>query len=151
MALLNYTTEIDADKTAAEIAKCLSMHGARAVLTEYDEAEGLVTAISFKINVEGNDIGFKLPCDWKPVYEIISKDRKFPWDKEKAEKMKSKLKEQSIRTAWRIVKSWVEAQMALIETKMASTQQVFLPYAVMKDGQTVSEKMLGGEHPLLLN
>ena len=64
MALLNYTTEIDADKTAAEIAKCLSMHGARAVLTEYDEAEGLVTAISFKINVEGNDIGFKLPCDW---------------------------------------------------------------------------------------
>jgi hypothetical protein len=27
MAPLNYTTKIDADKTAAEIAKCLSSHG----------------------------------------------------------------------------------------------------------------------------
>jgi hypothetical protein len=36
MGFLNYTTKIDPDKTAQEIAKCLSMHGAGAVLTEYD-------------------------------------------------------------------------------------------------------------------
>jgi len=156
MGLLNYTTKIDADKTAAEIAKELSTHGARAVLTEYDEKEGLVTAISFKINIGGNDISFKLPCDWKPVYEVMVKDKKFPtgsWQSavEKREKMQSDLRAQSVRTAWRIVKDWVEAQMALIETHMATTQQVFLPYAIMKDGTTVSDKMLGGDKPLLLN
>lgn len=142
MGLLNYTTKIDADKTAQEIAKELSMHGARAVLTEYDPVEGLVTAISFKINVDGNDIGIKLPCDWRPVYEIISKDRKLPWDKERKEKIMSDMKAQSVRTAWRIVKDWVEAQMALIETRMVKTEQVFLPYIVMKNNQTLYEKMV---------
>lgn len=152
MGILNYTTKVDADKTAMEIAKELSTHGARAVLTEYDPVEGLVTAISFKINIEGNDIGFKLPCDWKPVYEIMVKDKKFPYyDTARKERMMSELKAQSVRTAWRIVKDWVEAQMALIETKMVTTQQVFLPYAIMKDERSVAEYLLGGDNPLLLN
>lgn len=131
MALLNYTTKIDADKTAQEIAKCLSMHGAKAVLTEYDEREGLVKAISFRINLNGQDIAFRLPCDWKPVLKILENDSNVPRPK--------KTQEQAVRTAWRIVKDWVEAQMALVETQMVSTLQVFLPYAEGRDGKTLYE------------
>ena len=43
--------------------------------------------------------------------------------------------------AWRIVKDWAEAQMALLETQMVSTQDVFLPYAVMQDGSTLAERV----------
>lgn len=131
MALLNYTTKIDADKTAMEIARCLSMHGAQAVLTEYDEQNGTVTAISFKISLNGTSMGFKLPCDWKPVLRILESDGKVP--------RTNKTKEQAVRTAWRIVKDWVEAQMALVETQMVTTAEVFLPYAVMKDGRTLAQ------------
>ncbi len=152
MGLLNYTTKIDADKTAQEIAKCLSSHGARAVLTEYDEVEQTIKAISFKINIAGNEISFRLPCDWKPIYEILAKDAKLDyWDNDKNERRKSDLRAQAVRTAWRIVKDWVEAQMALVETQMVTTQQVFLPYALRKDGTTVTDMMLGGDNPLLLN
>src|SRR3989304_73539 len=49
MSLLNYTTKIDADRTAQEIARCLSMHGASAVMTEYDKQDGYVSSLSFKI------------------------------------------------------------------------------------------------------
>ena len=133
MAILNYTTKIDPDKTASEIARCLSMHGASAVLTEYDEENGYVKALSFKINVEGQSIGFRLPCDWKPVLEILENDKKVPRHMAN--------REQAVRVAWRIVKSWVEAQMALVETRMVSTAEVFLPYAVMKDGRTLSDKV----------
>lgn len=56
MGLLNYTTKIDADKTAQEIAKCLSMHGAKAVLTDFED--GIVSAISFKIEKDGK----RRPC-----------------------------------------------------------------------------------------
>lgn len=42
--LLNYTTKIDPDKTAAEIVRILSMHGASAVMTEYDPVDNFVTA-----------------------------------------------------------------------------------------------------------
>ena len=148
MALLNYTTKIDADKTAQEIAKCLSVHGAKAVLTEYDDKEGVVKAISFKIAVGEQEMTFRLPCDWKPVYEVIL--RQFPITNPRGrlskedfqiytEKKMSDMRLQSVRTSWRIVKDWVEAQMALVETQMVTTSQVFLPYAIMKNGMTLSE------------
>lgn len=149
MGLLNYTTKIDADKTAQEIAKCLSMHGASAVLTEYDEKEGLVSAISFKIKLNEQQMSFRLPCDWHPVYEIMAKNKKFPWDTKRKERMQSELKLQSVRTAWRIVKDWTEAQMALVETQMVTTAQVFLPYAVMKDNRTLSQHITENPNMLL--
>ncbi len=147
MGLLNYTTELDADKTAQEITKCLASHGASAILTDY--SDGVLSAISFKITVDGQSIGFRLPCDWRPVHEIMYKDKKLPstWDRRYA-KIKSDREMQSVRTAWRIVKDWVEAQMALVETRMVTTQQVFLPYAVMKDGRTLAEHV--GEDPKFL-
>ena len=141
MPLLNYTTKIDADKTAHEIAKCLSMHGAQAVLTEYDKKEGYVLAISFRIDLEGQTVAFRLPCDWKPVLEILKRDPKVP--------RKDTTEVQAVRVAWRIVKDWVEAQMALVETKMASTQEVFLPYAVMKNGHALAENVANNPSMLL--
>lgn len=141
MGLLNYTTKVDADKTAMEIARCLSMHGASAVLTEYDEKEGTVTAISFKIKLNGQEMGFRLPCDWRPVQEIFQKERPIEkgWNDEKYQHKLSEQRMQAVRTAWRIVKDWVEAQMALVETKMVTTAEVFLPYVVMRDGRTLAQ------------
>lgn len=141
MGLLNYTTKIDPDKTAAQIARSLSMHGASAVMTEYDKERGIVSALSFKISIGDRDMGFRLPCDWKPVFAILTKDKKPPqkYDEKRLARWTSEWEIQSVRTAWRIVKDWVEAQMALVETQMVTTQQVFLPYAVMRDGRTLSE------------
>lgn len=141
MSLLNYTTKIDPDKTAQEIAKCLSLHGASAVLTEYDEKEQIVSAISFIIKMGEQQMKFRLPCDWHPVFEILKNDDKVPRN--------FKDKYQAVRTAWRIVKDWVEAQMALVETQMVTTAQVFLPYAVMKDGKTLSEHIQSNPNMLL--
>lgn len=150
MPLLNYTTKIDPDKTAQEIAKCLSSHGASSVLTDYDPVENQVSAISFKISLEGNAISFRLPCDWKPVLEVMNKQ--LPKLKEyhrNYERLVSDRKLQAVRTSWRIVKDWVEAQMALVETHMVSTTQVFLPYAIGKDGRTLFEKVVADPKLLL--
>lgn len=45
--------------------------------------------------------------------------------------------DQAERTAWRCLKDWVEAQMALIEIGMVSIDQVFLPYVINKEGKTL--------------
>lgn len=141
MGLLNYTTKIDPDKTAGEISKMLSKAGAAAVMTEYDPEGGYVTALSFKMRVGDQEVGFRLPCDYKPVMEILTKGKRKPasWDTRRLQSWESQWREQAIRTAWRIVKDWVEAQLALIETRMVTTQQVFLPYAIMRDGRTLAE------------
>lgn len=133
MAILNYTTKIDPDKTAGEIARMLSLAGAKAVLTEYDDKENYVSALSFKLNVNSQELGIKLPCDWKPILEILEDDRKVP--------RHMKTREQAVRVAWRIVKDWIEAQLAIIQTKMVKTEEVFLPYIITKNGRTLFEQI----------
>lgn len=134
MALLNYTTKIDADKTCAEIGRILSSHGAMKLMTDFSEEDGSVSALSFQIRLsDGRLAGFRLPCDWRPVLQILENDRKVP------RSHKNQL--QAVRTAWRIIKDWCEAQMALVETNMAKTEEVFMPYMVMKDGKTLAQRM----------
>jgi hypothetical protein len=141
--LLNYTTKIDADKTVAEISRILSSHGASAVMTEFDGET--VTALAFKIKLNGRELSFRLPVDWRPVYEILIQGKKKPPSYATGNRSlahwESEHRLQAVRTSWRIVKDWVEAQMALVETHMVSTAQVFLPYAIMKDGRTLSEQV----------
>jgi hypothetical protein len=109
-------------------------------LTEYDEEEGYATAISFKMKINGQDVGFRLPCDWKPVYEAMYKDkRSYSSYDSRFASQQSQRRAQAVRTAWRIVKDWIEAQLAIIETRMVKTEQVFLPYAIMRDNKTLYE------------
>lgn len=104
-------------------------------MTEYDSKEGFITALSFKIKMNDKELAFRLPSDWRPVAEILNRGKRTSF----RDSIVEERKRQAIRTAWRIVKDWVEAQCALIDTQMVSTAQVFLPYAVMRDGRTLSE------------
>ena len=126
MKILNYTTSISSEKTAGEIQKKLSVAGAQAVLSEYNE-DGIMCSMSFRIN----NIFFKLPINIDGVYSAISKDKNIP--------RKFKSYEQASRIAWRIIKDWIEAQIAIIQAGQAELIQIFLPYAQDKDGKTVFE------------
>ncbi len=149
--LLNYTTKIDPDKTASEISRCLSIHGAQAVMTEYYPETQIVSALSFKIKVGEQQMGFRLPCDWRPVFTILSKGKRFSDYSNRDKHRKSEFELQAVRTAWRIVKDWVEAQMALVETKMVTVGEVFLPYTVMRDGRTLAQTVTSDPKFLLGN
>lgn len=144
MALLNYRTTQDADKTAGEIANMLRKAGARAVLTEYDESREYVSSLSFKMEIDGREVAFKLPCDWKPVQRVLERQ------KAKNRKIDSR-PAQSVRVAWRIVKDWVEAQLAIIETQMVKTEDVFLPYMLVGQNETLAERMHTNPQFLLTN
>jgi hypothetical protein len=87
------------------------------------------------------EIPVKLPTDWRPVLRILENDRRIPRSKT--------TQEQALRVAWRIVKDWVEAQLAIIETQMVTTAQVFLPYATTATGQSLYE-YIGQNTNLLL-
>lgn len=135
MSLLNYTTKIDVEKTIGEIQKMLSTHGAQKIMTDYEDK--VISALSFAIVVNDKIMGFRLPCDWRPVLTLMKNDRNVP--------RRLCDRSQAVRVAWRIVKDWVEAQMALIDTAMVKTQDVFLPYAVMADGRTLAENVQDGK------
>ena len=50
--------------------------------------------------------------------------------------------QQAVRIAWRIVKDWVRAQMAILETEMVKMEQIFLPYMITNNNQTLYESMV---------
>lgn len=129
MPLLNYTTSIAPQKTVMEIQSMLAKAGASAILADYDP-EGNIVALSFRLRADGSELSFKLPTAWQPVLETL---------KRQGVSRTLQTPEQALRVAWRITKDWVAAQLAIIETRMVTTAQVFLPYAITKNGQSVYE------------
>lgn len=53
----------------------------------------------------------------------------------------AKIKKQAAMTAWRILKDWVAAQLAIIETEMVVIEQVFLPYLLLDKDTTLYDSM----------
>jgi hypothetical protein len=133
MPLLNYTTTIAAHKTVAEIQQMLAKAGANAILSEYDD-QGYIVALSFKMRIDDNDIGFRLPTDWRPVQNVLTEQRR------RNNRIKTD-QQQAVNVAWRIMKDWVEAQLAIIQSRMVQPQQVFLPYMVTSTGDTLFRKL----------
>ena len=130
-----YTTKIEPAKTIAEIQDTLVKHGAKSVLCNYDDG-GKIESLSFSIQTPEREIGIKLPCDPKPVLEVLKKQY------EEGKIARGFVEEhQALRVAWRIVFYWVESQMAILETRMVKMEQIFLPYAIMQDGRTLFENM----------
>lgn len=140
MAILNYTTSIDAEKTIGEITKCLVAHGAHKIVADYKD--GLPCAVTFCLQIDGNMVAFALPANYEGVLNSMKKDRKVP--------NRLCTKEQALKVSWRIVKDWVEAQMAIVEAKLAEVGEVFLPYAIHKSGDTLYNH-LKGNGMLMLN
>lgn len=142
MAIKNYTTTIKSEKTIGEIQLILAKHKAKAILTEYD-SEGNVIALSFKVDTINGEVGIKLPVNTEKVLQVLK-------NQSKNNTQVKATKEQALKTGWRNIKDWIDAQMALIETEIVTIDQIFLPYILNKDGQTLYETfrenqlMLGG-------
>ena len=124
MPILNYTTDIPVVRSIAEIQALLAKKGARSITQEYEGAN--VHALSFTMNVGKALVRFSLPVNVAGVLQAMQKDR-----------AKGTSPEQAARCAWRILKDWIEAQMALIESGQAQTEQVFMPYAQHENGRTM--------------
>lgn len=123
MPILNYTTKVDVHTTLGEIQQQLVKHGARKIMQDWDDA-GRIT----------------LPANVDAVHKVLTQ-----------QKVKCDLA-QAERVAWRIIKDWVEAQMAILESEMVKMEQIFLPYMINNQGQTFFEayrdKQLRLEEPL---
>ncbi len=124
MPILNYTTSVNVFKTLGEIQMQLVKHGAKKIMQDYDD-DGNIVALSFLVDTPTGPRGIRLPANVDAVHAVLTRQR-VKCDREQAE-----------RVAWRIVKDWVEAQMAILESEMVQMDEIFLPYMVNGSGQTL--------------
>lgn len=122
--LKNYTTKIPATQTVGEIQGILAAHGARKVMMDYSP-DGHVSAVSFAVETPCGMRGFSLPARVDAVAATLAKQRT-KCDYAQAE-----------RVAWRIVKDWIDAQMAFLESEQVAFEEIFLPYMVDNSGRTL--------------
>lgn len=123
---LNYTTKVPVVRTVGEVTGLLAAHGASLIATMYEDARPV--GLTFTIPVPGGEEVFRLPVLVDGVHKLLRETSpKAP-------------REQAERVAWRQIKGWVEAQVAIIESGMATLEQVMLPYLqVDQAGTTLYE------------
>jgi hypothetical protein len=140
VSIKNYTTTIDPLKTVGEMEIILAKHGVSRISKEYDGFGG-VGALTFTIRLPGSEseVPFRLPINTEAVLKILQ-----------AESRKGKLRrsfvneDQAKRIGWRILKDWVDAQLALVQIGMVSIQEVFMPYLYnYQTGKTLFQQVSG--------
>jgi len=128
MALKNYTSTSSLPNIFSAIEKTLATHKAKQIIRDYDN-NGRIVSISFVIETNKGILGIRLPARFSKVEQIF-KEQNIRYNPD-----------QPYRTAWATIRDWVDAQMALIDWEMVKPEEVFLPYAVNKNGQTFFEVM----------
>ena len=136
MPIKNYTTKVPAAQSVAEIVGALAAHGAAKIQQDYKA--GRPISIAFMIETPAGPRGFRLPSSTDRVSSVLSR-QKVRVDDAQAE-----------RVAWRILRDWVMAQMAILETEMVAMDEIMLPYMLDDQGRTAyelyqSRQMLIGE------
>lgn len=124
MPIKNYTTKVDIYTSLGEIQGALARAGAEKIMVDYIDEKP--TGVTFALYRENFGLqGFTLPAAVDGTLRVFAK-QKVKSDREQAE-----------RTAWRNVRDWVLAQMALIESCDVPIDEVFLPYLTNRCGQTL--------------
>lgn len=126
MGLKNYSTNISTQKTILEIEGLLCKHRATDIWKQYD-TNGNIIALNFAVNTDFGKMPFKLPVNVEAVRQILKTEKKgkrINLSKSQVEDVQT-----ASRIAWRIMKDWIDAQMALVDISMVKIEQVFFPYA----------------------
>ncbi len=122
MAIKNYTTTVTSEKTIGEIEALLARKGASKIMKEYDPT-GEVSALCFMLRMGDSELPFSLPMREESIYKLLEQQCK------KGSIRRSFVtRAQAKRIGWRILKDWVDAQLALVEIGMAQMDEVFMPY-----------------------
>lgn len=140
MTLKNYTSGIDAGITVARIEQLLVSAGADGIQKLYKN--GKISSLIFKIQFSPSEspIAIRLPANAEACLELFWKE--YIKSSRRGRKSKDDFLEQADRTAWKLMRDWVEIQISLIHLKQVEFLQVFLPYVIASaDGRTYYETL----------
>lgn len=123
--LKNYTSEVPAANSLASIEALLVRFGATRIARQY-RAQTIV-AMQFELPLESKPVMVKLPANVEIVLETL-------WTnyvaglRGSAKREKEDFRPQAERTAWKLVRDWVEVQLSMAQTSQAAPLGIFLPY-----------------------
>jgi hypothetical protein len=133
--MINWTTKVTVSTTMGEIHALLAGNGAGEIMTRYQD--GHPVGVSFSLDGPQGRHGFTLPVDVEGVAKAL-RGKPISGGISRAV-MESD--EHAARVAWRLAKSWLLAQLSLVEARMATLEETMLPYIIVSpDGTTLRQR-----------
>jgi hypothetical protein len=131
----NYTTVVDAAKTAAECMALLARHHARQVSIDYDD-EGEPSGLSFVMATPWGPRQFALPVSADGTLKRLRE----AYDKGgTGVQSRHVTRQHARRVAWRVRKDWLDAQLAMIDAGQGELAEVMLPWVRVDPRHTMWE------------
>jgi hypothetical protein len=145
---LNYTTAVPVGRTIGECQEILANAGAAAVAVQYKDREPI--GLSFRIATPRGLRDFSLPVNIGGVHQLLgSAHSNGNLSNSRSRSAASfTTRKHATAVAWRVVKDWIEAQVALINAEMATLDQVMLPYLQVSEDQTLYQAFASGRGEL---
>ena len=122
---LNYTTTIPANRTIGECQHMLGEAGAAAVAVIFTSREP--SGISFRLETASGSQDFALPVNIDGVLHLLC-NADYPASVKTKDLARYSTREHAVRVGWRVVRDWLEAQLAFVAAEMVSLDEVMLPY-----------------------
>lgn len=135
--LVKYTTTISASKTVGEMQAMLAEAGAQRIAVDYEN--GCPSGLTFALDTPHGMRVFALPVRIDEMHRLLLRKERNGELRSGTKAVRSS-REQAERVAWRIMKDWLGAQLALIESSMVEMTEVMLPYLRVDDtGRTLAD------------
>ena len=149
---LNYTTTIPVHQTVIECQSILAASGASSASVHFED--GQPSGLSFSLKTPHGQRNFTLPVNVDGAQAVLAKMiRTNPPHVSRSALDKLRSREHAAKVAWRVVKDWLEANLALIAAQMATIDEVMLPYLHVEVGgeeKTLFEHYKAQEQAALL-
>ncbi|WP_394941187.1 hypothetical protein [Psychromicrobium sp. YIM B11713] len=125
-APVNYTTKISAAQTVAEMQALLAGHGARRISVDHDSS-GVPSSLDFALGTPHGLRAFSLPASVDHMQRLLAAEDAAGLLKS-GSKAERTSRTQAERVAWRVMKTWLEAQLALVSAEMIDIDQALLAF-----------------------
>ena len=138
--LKNYSSTVAASRSVAWIEQRLVDFGASNISKRYDPATKQLLAIMFQIPRNGMVYPVVLPARIPAAEKALRKARSSR--RPPTSEAEQRIKEQTERTAWKILADWVDAQLAMIVLEQVEFLEVFMAFLYdSKTGRSFFEQV----------
>jgi hypothetical protein len=128
----NYTTSVAAMQTASECLALLVKHDARQVSIDLDGGEP--TGLSFIMKTAWGPRQFALPVNVAGTRKKLAQECSRP---SSPVQPRHTTPEHARRVAWRVMKDWLDAQLAITAAGLAELTEIMLPWMRVDSGHTI--------------
>lgn len=147
-AVVNYTTKVAVTTTLAEMQERLASTGADHIGVGY--SDGVPTSLTFVLGGPHGRRNFTVPVDTDAMQRLL----RAHWEAGRVKGGFSRdnflSREHAARVAWRVMKDWLAATLAIVEADLLRLDEVMLPYLMVDDDHTLAERYRERESALEL-